>query len=162
VKSFLVFKVGPKEIEISGTRRKDAHMWEFNLYFIKEHVRMIVQFYEMFDAKCWYYPESVELRDRCCIVIRDVSIPPALETRRDRRKRKYREECYQWQREHDKIILSILRDNHHMMKYANTEVKTGCCQICGNECGYCYCSKPRDEDDWDAWKFEMQLQGTIP
>jgi hypothetical protein len=56
VKSFLVFKVGPTVIEINGTRREDAQLWEFDQYFLREYVRMIVQFYEMFDAKCWYYP----------------------------------------------------------------------------------------------------------
>jgi hypothetical protein len=157
VKTFLVFKVGPKEIEISGTRRKDAHLWEFELYFIKKYVRMIVQFYEMFDAKCWYYPETIDLRDRRCIVMADESTPPILETRKDRRIRKYRKECLGWQKDHDSIMTSILMDNHHKMEYANTERRLGCCLVCGNKWEYCYCSMHRSEEDRDALAFEMQL-----
>jgi hypothetical protein len=75
VKSYIVFKVGPRTVEMKGTRRTDAHLWEFDLYFLREYVRMIVQFYEMFDAKCWYYPESIDLRDRRCIVMADEQSP---------------------------------------------------------------------------------------
>jgi hypothetical protein len=53
------------------------------------------------------------------------SIPPVLETRRDRRIRKYREECHDWQREHDNIMAMILRNNHERIQYANTDMRIG-------------------------------------
>jgi hypothetical protein len=68
--------------------------------FFRDYVRMIVQFYEMFDAKCWHCPESVDHGDRRAIVIHEPGNQLVRETRRDRRKRMYRESADRWQREH--------------------------------------------------------------
>jgi hypothetical protein len=48
--------------------RRMAIFGSLLVLLFRDYVRMIVQFYEMFDAKCWYYPESIDHGDRRAIV----------------------------------------------------------------------------------------------
>jgi hypothetical protein len=35
VKTFLVFKIKPKEMEIRSTKKRNAYLWEFDLFFYR-------------------------------------------------------------------------------------------------------------------------------
>jgi hypothetical protein len=161
VKTFLVFKVGFKEVEITGTRRRDSYIWEFNLYFYREYVRMIIQFYEMFDAKCWYYPESADGNDRRYIVLPNKPFYPVAKTRKEKRITLFRNDCLNFQKENEPLMEKLFKNNQYKRKYASKLNSLECCLFCGNKSEYCYCSAPRDDKDIIAWTFEMQLQGAI-